>query len=376
MDGTILSQGTFTVGASVVNKVIQVPSSADWIFVRNYTQMATAGAAAPNSAGYEFYWQKGMAAGSAMVAYKTVTTNARVDDIILTGGITLYDPSGQLVGSQSLLGSGVATTASSNATSPVVLTASTAGLVASTGTVAGTIVRVTGTAAQPNTQGLDFAIGSVVANTSFTLTVAGLNPLANVPGAVGGAGTYRIVNAGSPFYPRRRFIANITKATQAIVTTTVQHGMTAGQVVRINIPQLSVAPLGMVEIDGQAVTIVSVTDDFTFVINVDTSAYSTFVWPSVAQSPSGYPAMIPVGEDTATSLVTVQAQVPSIGGFQINGTQSGILADAAVNTGFLGMVLGTGAAGVVLTTAITGPAGTAASDVVYWAAGKSSFGGL
>lgn len=374
MDGTIIGQGRFVVPATIVNQVIQVPSGVDWISVVNATRQGTVGGA--SAFGFRYYWQRGMAAGSALVEYYANGGAVVTGDSIATGGFTLYDPSGQTVGSLPLIGNPVATTASSNATSPVVLTGSTAGLVASTGSVRGTIVRMSGTAAQLNTQGIDFAIGAVVANTSFTLTIAGLNALANVPGAVGGAGFYRIVNVDPLFYPRHRYITNITAAANANVSTSVQHGFTPGQEVRFSIPVLPIAPFGMTQLNGVVATILTVVNDFNFTINVDTSAFSTFVWPATTQVPSSFPLVIPVGEDTATSLVTVAAQVPSIGGVQINGTQSGILADSTVNTGFLGMVLGTGANGAISGAAITGPAGSVAADVVYWRAGKSSFGGL
>ena len=375
MDGTILSQGRFIVPATVVNQYINIPSNVDFMWVKNYTNAAKVGGA--TGLGVSYYWQRGMAAGTGIVQYYGNGTAVMSGDTLVSGGFTLYDPSGQSAGALPLLGNPVATTAISNATSPVVSTGSTAGLVASTGTVRGTIVRVTNTAAQQDTQGIDFAIGAVVANTSFTLTIAGLNALANVPGAVGGAGFYRIVNVDPLFYPRRRFITNITKATNANVSTSVQHGMTPGQEIRFSIPTMSIAPFGMVELNGVAATILTVVDDFNFTINVDTSAFSTFIWPAVAQMPASFPIMVPVGEDTATSLITPASQVPTIGGIQIFGTQSGILADATVNTGFLGMVLGTGGVGTVAgALAISGPAGTTAGDVVYWVAGKSSFGGL
>ena len=92
-----------------------------------------------------------------------------------------------------------------------------------------------------------------------------------------------------------------------------------------------------------------------------------------------------MGENTAVSLSTVAAQVPSVGGIQIFGTQSGILADSTVNTGFLGIILGSGGNGLALTTPIIGPAGSVhfsagnvitTTDLMYWVAGKSSFGGL
>lgn len=375
MDGTILSQGRFVVPATVVNQVIAIPSNVDFMWVKNYTNAAKVGGA--TGLGVNYYWQRGMAAGTGMVEYYGNGTAVMSGDTLVSGGFTLYDPSGQSAGALPLLGNPVATTSISNATSPIVATGSTAGLVASTGTVRGTIVRVTNTAAQQDTQGIDFAIGAVVANTSFTLTIAGLNALANVPGAVGGAGFYRIVNVDPLFYPRHRYITNITKATNANVSTSVQHGMTPGQEVRFNIPTMTIAPFGMTELNGVVATILTVVDDFNFTINVDTSAFSTFIWPAVAQMPASFPIMVPVGEDTATSLITPAIQVPTIGGVQIYGTQSGILADATVNTGYLGMVLGTGGVGTVAgALAISGPAGTTAGDVVYWVAGKSSFGGL
>lgn len=370
MDGTILSQGSFVVPATVVNQLIVIPSNVDWMWVRNATQQATAGAAAPNSAGYEFYWQRGFGAGGAMVRYKTVTTNAAVDDLIVSGGFTLYDPSGQSAGSLPLVGNPVATTASTNATRPVVSTGSTAGL------AVGSVVRMSNTA-QTDVNGVDMVVGAVTANVSFTLLTA-TNPLATAPGAVGGAGFYRIVNVDPLFYPRRRFVVKVTQAVNPTVSTSVAHGLTPGQEVRFSIPAVS----GMVQLNPTpdnnylSAIVLSVTDDYNFVINVDTSAFTAFTWPTIAQQPSSYPLVIPFGEDTETSLITAASQVPTVGGIRIPNTQSGLLADATTNTGVLGMLLGTGGAGVVLTTAITGPAGTTAGDVVYWTSGKSSYGGL
>lgn len=378
MDGTIIGQGSFIVPATIVNQIIAIPSGVDWLSVRNYTQTATAGVAAPNSVGYEFYWQRGMPAGSAFVKYKQVTTNASTDDLILTGGFTLYDPSGQTTGALPLLGPAVATTASTNATRPVVSTASTAGI------AVGTIVRMSNTA-QTDVNGQDFVVGAVTANTSFTLLTA-TNALATAPGAIGGAGFYRIVYNGNTelFYPRKRVITNITQAVNANVSTGRPHGLTPGQEVRFVIPAVS----GMIQLNAQPLNnyyplgslvpaiVLTVVDDYNFTINIDTTAYTAFTYPTIAQQPSSFPEVTPVGEDTATSLIVLGAQVPTIGGLQIFNTNTGLLADSTVNTGFLGMVLGTGGAGVQLTTAITGPAGTAAADVVYWRAGKSSFGGL
>lgn len=381
MDGTILSQGSFVVATGVPSKVIAVPSNLDFMYVYNYTNAAKVGAA--TGLGVSYYWQRGMAAGTGLVEYYGNGTAVKSGDTLVSGGFTLYDPSGQSVGALPLIGAQVATTASTNATNPVVSTASTAGLVASSataGSARGSIIRMSATA-QTDVNGVDFVISAIVANTSFTIGIAGGNgvTLATAPGAVGGAGFYRIVNYDPMFYPRNRTVVQMSQATNAVVTVSVPHGLTPGQLVRFSVPRFPTGVTGMYEADGLTATILSVTNDFVFTVDLNTASFSAFAWPTIAQITAGaqFPQIVPVGENTASSLSIVAAQVPSIGGQQINATQSGILADSVVNTGFLGMLLGTGGVGTVAgALAISGPAGTTAADVVYWRAGKSSFGGL
>ncbi len=370
MDGTILSQGSFIVPATIVNQYIQIPSGADFMHVRNFTRQSTVGGA--SAFGFEYYWQKGMAAGSALVKYYANGGAVVTGDALASGGFTLYDPSGNTAGALPLVGNPVATTASTNATRPVVSTASTAGL------SVGSVVRLSNTA-QTDVNGVDMVVGTIVANTSFTLLTAS-NPLATAPGVIGGAGFYRIINADPLFYPRRRYVVNITQAVNAQVSTSVAHGLTPGQSIRFEIPAVS----GMIQLNATpannylAATIVSKVDDYNFTINIDTTAFTAFTWPTSVpnQLPVSFPSLTPVGEDTANALVNLNAQVPTVGGIQIFNTNTGILADSTVNTGYLGMVLGTGSVGVISTAALTGPAGSVAADVVYWVAGKSSLGGF
>lgn len=370
MDGTILGQGTFTVGATVVNQIIQIPSNADFMWVKNYTQYSNVGVPAGNI-GLNFYWQRGMAPGTGMVEYGINGATTLRPDTLASGGFTLFDPSGQSGSNAApLLGAPVATTASTNATRPVVSTASTAGI------AVGTVVRMSNTA-QTDVNGIDMVVGAVTLNTNFTLLTAA-SALATAPGAIGGAGFYRIVNVDSPFYPRKRYVTNITRAVNPTVSTSVAHGLTPGQAIRFVIPQVS----GMTELNATPAnnylyaTVVSVTDDYDFVIDINTTNFTAFTWPTIAQQPSSFPEMTPVGENTASALASVTAQVPTVGGIQIPNTNTGILADSTVNTLFLGMILGTGGNGVGLGAAISGPAGSATADVMYWVAGKSTYGGL
>ena len=88
---------------------------------------------------------------------------------------------------------------STNATQPVVLTANTSGI--SVGSVVRLALQSGDTALANDVTGVDFVVGAVTANTSFTLLTAS-NPLANVPGVVTGTGHWRLVNYNALFYPR------------------------------------------------------------------------------------------------------------------------------------------------------------------------------
>jgi len=286
MDGTILSQGFFQVPATgVVQQYIPVPSGTDWVWTYNFTQSALVGGATPNS--IENYWQIGMPVGSSYVKYYTTAGAALNGDLIATGGISIYDPSGNNPYALPLVGNAVATTAITNATRPVVSTANTSGI------LVGSVVRMSNTA-QFDTSGIDFVVGAVTPGVSFTLLAAS-NALANVPGAVGGAGVYRHINVESPWYPKRRYITNITQAVNAQISTSVANSYVPGQLVRFHVPAVS----GMVQLDGLSGTVLSIVDAFNFTVNINTSFFTAFTFPTVAQSPSSFPIVVPVGEDTS-----------------------------------------------------------------------------
>lgn len=408
MDGTIIGQGRFvanivgltnpaTPGTASVGQanptIIAIPSGADWVRVINYTRSGAVGnsgaffnGTANANIGNEFYWQRGMAAGTGIAEYNSNTASTVNRDTLVSGGFTLYDPSGQTTGAQPLLGAPVAFSAISSAAQPVLTVTSTSGV------SVGTVIRLSNST-QTDTMGSDFVVGAVVVNTSITLLTA-TNALANAPTA-GGAGFYRIVNNGNTalFYPRVRRITNITQALNAQVSTSIAHGLTPGQEVRFNIPAVS----GMIQLNPDPLNnyfptgsltsaiILTVVDDYNFTLNIDSSAYTAFTYPTVLQQPSSFPEVTPFGEDTATSLLVLGAQVPTIAGLQIFNTNTGLLADSTVNTGFLGMILGNGGNGNALTTPILGPSGAVSyaattnvptADIMYWVAGKSTYGGL
>jgi len=371
MDGTILGQGRFVAnsigltnpnpGVASVSQanatIIAIPSGADWVAVRNYTKFGAAGTSsaffdgtANASAGAEFFWQRGMAPGTGIAEYKGLGTSILGGDTLSTGGFTIYDPSSLQAGSQPMLGNPVAVTAVTDAVRPVVSTASTAGV------FVGSVVRLSNTA-QNNINSIDFIVGAVVLNTSFTLLFAG-NALANVPGAIGGAGFYRIVNYPSLFYPRRRAITNISQAVNAQVSTALEHSMTVGQAIRFNLPAVS----GMVQLNPTPVnnylvaTVVSIVDPYNFTIDIDSSAFTAFSWPTIAQQPASIPAFEPIGENSAIGLAANQNVFPQYQSQNVYNANGGVFADATINTGFYGMILGNGGLGLSSGTPISSSA--------------------
>lgn len=399
MDGTILGQGTFQASYSGTNPdpgnaddqagnqvVIQIPSAADWVIVRNFTESGIAGT---NGAwlngndnafiGVEFYWQRGMLPGTAFVKYYSDGTAVLNGDTLINGGFTIYDPTGQQAGSGPLLGAPVATTGTTNATRPVVSTGDTSGI------VPGTVIRMSNTG-QNDVDGIDMVVSAVTTNTNFTLLYAS-NALANVPGAVGAAGFYRIVYYPSYWYPKRRVVTDISQAANAVVSTALEHSMTVGQAIRFNIPSVA----GMIQLNPTTAnqylyaTVVAVIDPYNFVIDTNTLAFTAFHWPTVAQQASSFPTFEPVGENTSFALQANMNQFPQYQGQNVNNANGGVFADATVNTGFYGMILGSGGDASISANPIIGPAGSVhfaaddsidRTDTMYWVSGKAEFGGL
>lgn len=336
MATTIAQSGTFTsTGATVT---LNLRSDLDWIRVYNQTAANTSGGG--TDLPFEFFFQRGMAAGTGIQWTKLDTVaNDPITVSLLTApnGFTLVDTSA------SPFGAAVGVTGYTNVVRPIVSTPSTAGL------VPGSIVRLYGIVSGEAVNGMDFAIDTIVANTSFRISSA----LATAPGAAGMAGFYRIVNYDPIYYPPFRYITNITAAASAVVTLSVPSQYEVGQEVTfiVNDPNA-----GMTQINGLTGTITAVSgtvvtagvlEPQTITVDIDTSAFSAFTFPTTAQAAGGVnrPIVIPAGMDTAQAITS-----------GVN-----ILSDAMVNQAILGVRLGGGAAA----GAAAGPAG-AVGDVMFW----------
>ncbi len=87
---------------------------------------------------------------------------------------------------------------------------------------------------------------------------------------------------------RVRTIASITNAYPAVVTTTENHGYVAGMEVRFLIP----VGFGMIELNNILAQVLQVTAD-TLTINIDTSNFNTFQYPSPLPNAYTPPSVIP-----------------------------------------------------------------------------------
>lgn len=323
MDNTIIQQGKFTsTGAAVT---LQLRSDVDWLKVYNYTQFASG---TGNSQVVAAIWQRGMAADTGLVYTKTVTTLAAVPAALSSGGFTLIDSSVQTPGTLN-----ATITAISSASIPVATNSGTNGL------SAGDVVRIINVTSAQQLGGIDFTVGyNTLSSSTFSLDY-----MAQI--VAGTTGSWRKINFNPIFYPRRRVITKITKAASAVVTLSVTHGYTVGQEVRFQVP----ADFGMVEMNGLLGTITAIntttTSGNTITVNIDSSAFTTFAWPTTSSTAFTPAEVIPVGEDSAQAI---SSAVDTLG-------------DATINTGYIGIKMAGGAAA---------PAG-AASDVIYWQAGKS-----
>lgn len=344
-----IQQGKFT--ADGTNKQLVLRSNVDWIRVWNETAFGRV-----NGSGVdlntEFYFQRGM-----------TDTQGLYWRGIDAGGVGGYLVPGQLAagtgfhffneGTDAVVSAATAFTGISNVTQPVITTGSTTGL------FVGSVVRLSQTEAQRlaanalGVSGIDFQIGAVNAGVSFTIAYA----MATAPGAgvAAAAGSWRKVNIDTMFYPKFRWIANISSAANAVITTTVDHGYTAGQKIRVSVPS---SLNGMIEMHNVIGTITAVTAS-TVTTDIDSTNFSAFTWP-VAPLSAFTPATIsPYGVDSAKVL--------ALGASELTGAQEDI--------SIIGVEL-MGASDVA--DAIAGPAGGRTAngppvtyDTMYWIAGRS-----
>jgi hypothetical protein len=322
---TQMFKGSFTsTGASVLLPFV---SGVDKIEVYNRTQLA---ASQTTAKGVSYLWFSTLPSGSKITRFKSQAADANnLDQYITSNGFTVYDNSSQQPGVLNATLSSISTAAI-----PVASNTGTNGL------VAGDVVRFSRVATGQQLGGIDFTVGyNTLTSGTFSLDLMSQLTVQT------GTGSWRRIPYNPIFYPSHRTITSITSSgTSTVVVTSVVPDYTVGQKVRLIVP----AEFGMVEANNLIGTITAIgtttagsnTYNSSITLDIDSSSFTAFTFPTSSNNAFSQALVIPVGENTAVALA--------------NGLD--ILGDATVNTATKGLILQGG---------VNCPAGASLDEIVW-----------
>lgn len=283
---TILTGGSFTsTGAGVK---IPLPSSADYFKTWNITQLI---ASNPNTVtnGEWFGSKFGAGASPAGQGIKTVKTTAMLESAFAAGTGFTYVTTAPVIEPQA-----------ANAITSI--TAASPAVVTQTNTYSeNDVVYLYNTTGMLQISGMPFQI-STVSGSGYTLI--GLRAAGFAAPAT--AGFTRRVSKFGAVEPEFLYITEITKATQAVVRTSVdptQHYV-VGMKIHFSVPY----SFGMTEISGLTGKIVAVSAaNYTVTVDIDSSAFTTFAFPASTSSPTAqlFATYAPAGASTQFDPVTL-----------------------------------------------------------------------
>ena len=227
----------------------------------------------------ELYWNRNMVAGTGLATKNTNGAATDTKDFIAAGGVSYYDPQ------YGALGPAITGTAVSQAANAQV-TANGHGL------ATGDIVLLTGTTGMLQIAGMTFQITVTGANT-FTLDGLDSSGFAAPATAV----VVRKVLFPGIWQPQSCLITAITQAADAVITTSVDHGYVADQLIYLSVA----AQFGMSQASGKITKIKSVTAN-TMTVELDTSGFTAFAFPASAAGPFDFPNLSNYGVDSSLVL--------------------------------------------------------------------------
>lgn len=347
---SFIGTGTYTNPATLVTQNVPLSDIPDWFFVKDITNW---GAQTTAAAPVYSEWYSSMASGSFLAMNQPSSTGA---------GVTLYASQGTAGGFTFINNYSPPTFAALPATginkTTFVVT------MANTGTIAvGDTVRVNNAVGMQQISNYTFTVTAVTTNTSITLGM--MATAAAAPGFPTFANNATSANITkvipNKWYPKNLRVAYITQASQAVVYFAEANTYTPGEIVDFNIP----TPYGMIPLSaltsapGGAPTVLSVVNSATqssITINVNTSGFPAFTWPTTTSIFSGAsPAVcIPAGSGI----------VPLNGSLTPPQSPPGTnLLDAFDNRNQYLMQIGTSACGI-------------ASATMQWMAFKADYNGL
>lgn len=285
MPFTIVTQGTFTQPATAVNQIIPLPSGADYFKTINYTQMS---AATPTVCVAGEWFGGGITPVNDGLRWKKVGSSViqidKFSNSTASNGFTYVTsfpaPQAALTGS--------------------VITAASPAVATVTNTYSeGDTVVIYNSVGMEQISGMTFTISSV-SGAGFTLL--GLP----AGGFAGAASSFfvRRVNQFTPVEPSFLYVTAVTQNSpgQAQVTVSQANSVYLGQKLEFTVP----GSFGMVQLNnfyqGQSkpIVVTAIVDPYNFKINVDTTNYTAFAFPTSASSPTSqlFATVAPAGQST------------------------------------------------------------------------------
>ena len=374
-------KGNYTVtggvlGVSAPNvKIIDLPIKPDFVELINWTQAIT-----PAAHGIPFAWWDASVPPITIssVNYDTLvdvyssSTARNTDSVVVGGGISVFS------GGLSLqYGPAIQIVSIAKSTSPTIIT-----LAAGHGFSVGDTIVMRGlfqsaTTGMPQMNGVPFTITAV---TSTTVSVNWNSSGSNYSILTGSPATAFIFKVLYPFLylPQDNVISAITLGNTTTIQTTMYSNFETGQEVAFRIPQAwgttQLNSLPDILIPGQPIYgyVISVTDNWTFVVNINSSAFTAYTDNIAPTSVPGltYPQVLAVGDvNTGGNVIssgsplypspqfpTSTNRIPTINGPAIRG--------AFVNNTAQGFIIGNAASRVDTASWVGGSVG----DEMEWRA--------
>jgi hypothetical protein len=360
------ANGSFTsTGAA---KPINLPFQPTRVYTRNVTAWKNANTACI----IESFWNptQNLSGVNYTLVHALNSTTAMLTDYVTTGGISTFS-AGQLL----QFGARKQIVASTKG-------ATTSFQVTSHGFSVGDVVIFEGlyqsaTTGMPQMSGIPFSVTTVTDANNFIVTWNSNNAVyTNLSGSPSGAYVQKVLY---PFLyePAIEYINAITTGTTTTVTTTTPHNFETGQEIAFRIPipwgpkELNSLPDALIPGSPIYGYVQSITDNFTFVCNINSTGFTAFTtFQTVASVPGLTPPQVLAvgGVNTGGNLYTGGAlypspsfptfsnRVPTINGPAIRG--------AFVNNTSQGFIIGAGTAATLTTAVLVG----ANNDIIEWEA--------
>jgi hypothetical protein len=287
------------------NQYIPLPSAADLFTVENITQIGGAGTVCIGGSWYGALFGAGASALNDGIRYRIAGSNAVLKDKFSTAtasnGFT-YVTNLPNVEAQAAN----AITAITNANPAVVSQTNTYSN--------GDILRLYGTTGMLQIQGMDFQISSVSGSgyTLLGLPATASNGFAAAATAGFTRRTGNTLLAPLAVNPEMMYITNISQATQAVISTSVDPALyyAVGMEVYLSVP----SSFGMTQINKLTATILAIDavaataniGAYNITVNINSSAFTAFAFPASTLSPTTplFATFSPAGASTQYNPVT------------------------------------------------------------------------